>query len=77
MPVADAAATAFPRWDVDERRAKLLLNGVRLDMPGRRDGGAGGGAVGSGPVAAFGPDGRFLALVEEQGGKAKSLAVFG
>ncbi|MFC8077934.1 tRNA pseudouridine(55) synthase TruB [Streptomyces sp. NPDC057307] len=71
MPVADAAATAFPRWDVDEKRAKLLLNGVRLDMPARRD-----GAV-AGPVAAFGPDGRFLALVEEQGGKAKSLAVFG
>ncbi|MFE4610300.1 tRNA pseudouridine(55) synthase TruB [Streptomyces niveus] len=75
MPVADAAA-AFPRWEVDEKRAKLLLNGVRLDMPTRRDG-AGNGAAGSGPVAAFGPDGRFLALVEEQGGKAKSLAVFG
>ncbi|WP_329036259.1 tRNA pseudouridine(55) synthase TruB [Streptomyces sp. NBC_01725] len=72
MPVADAAATAFARWDVDEKRAKLLLNGVRLDMPVRRD-----GAARSGPVAAFGPDGRFLALVEEQGGKAKSLAVFG
>lgn len=76
MPVADAAATAFPRWDVDEKRARLLLNGVRLDMPARPDG-AGDGAAGSGPVAAFGPDGRFLALVEDQGGKAKSLAVFG
>lgn len=71
MPVADAASAAFPRWDVDEKRAKLLLNGVRLDMPARREGG------GPGPVAAFGPDGRFLALVEEQGGRAKSLAVFG
>ena len=29
------------------------------------------------PVAAFGPEGRFLALVEEHKGKAKSLAVFG
>ncbi|MCM2411351.1 MULTISPECIES: tRNA pseudouridine(55) synthase TruB [unclassified Streptomyces] len=67
MPMADAAASAFPRWDVDERRAKLLLNGVRLDMP----------AYPPGPVAVFDPDGRFLVLVEEQKGKAKSLAVFG
>jgi tRNA pseudouridine55 synthase len=67
MPIAEAAAAAFPRWDVDEKRAELLLNGVRLDMP----------AYASGPVAAFGPEGRFLALVEEQNGKAKSLAVFG
>lgn len=37
MPVADAAAAAFARWDVDERRGKLLLNGVRLDMPAVRD----------------------------------------
>ncbi|CAM5689244.1 Translation initiation factor IF-2 [Streptomyces microflavus] len=48
MPVADAAASAFPRWDVDEKRAKLLLNGVRLDMP----------AYPQGPVAVFGPTGR-------------------
>ncbi|MFD0373534.1 tRNA pseudouridine(55) synthase TruB [Streptomyces sp. NPDC059071] len=67
MPVAEAAAAAFPRWDVDERRARLLLNGVRLEMP----------AYPAGPVAVFGPDGRLLALVEEQRGKAKSLAVFG
>ncbi|WP_406274435.1 tRNA pseudouridine(55) synthase TruB [Streptomyces sp. NBC_00191] len=67
MPIADAAAAAFARWDVDEKRAKLLINGVRLDMP----------AYDSAPVAVFGPDGRFLALVEEQKGKAKSLAVFG
>ncbi|HET6354891.1 tRNA pseudouridine(55) synthase TruB [Streptomyces sp.] len=67
MPIADAAAAAFARWDVDDKRAKLLVNGVRLDMP----------AYDTAPVAVFGPDGRFLALVEEQKGKAKSLAVFG
>ncbi|MER7695630.1 MULTISPECIES: tRNA pseudouridine(55) synthase TruB [unclassified Streptomyces] len=66
MPVAEAADSAFPRWDVDEKRAKLLLNGVRLDMP----------AHARGPVAVFGPDGAFLVLVEEDKGKAKSLAVF-
>ncbi|MFG2311124.1 tRNA pseudouridine(55) synthase TruB [Streptomyces sp. NPDC048566] len=69
MPVADAAGAAFPRWDVEERRARLLLNGVRLEMPEEY--------AGRGAVAVFGPEGRFLALVEEQKGKAKSLAVFG
>jgi tRNA pseudouridine55 synthase len=67
MPIAEAAAAAFPRWDVSEKNAKLLTNGVRVDMP----------AYDTSPVAAFGPDGRFLALVEEHKGKVKSLAVFG
>ncbi|WP_156726843.1 tRNA pseudouridine(55) synthase TruB [Streptomyces apocyni] len=68
MPVAEAAEAAFPRWDVDEKRGRLLLNGVRIELPEE---------YGSGrAVAVFGPDGRFLALVEGQRGKAKSLAVF-
>lgn len=68
MPVADAATAAFRRWDIDARRARLLGNGVRLEMPEEYAGG--------GPVAVFDPEGRFLALVEEERGKAKSLAVF-
>ncbi|MFJ4811350.1 tRNA pseudouridine(55) synthase TruB [Streptomyces longwoodensis] len=67
MPVAEAAAAAFTRWDVDAQRARLLTNGVRLEMPEEY--------AGAGPVAVFDPEGRFLALVEEQKGKAKSLAV--
>ncbi|MFD3518752.1 tRNA pseudouridine(55) synthase TruB [Streptomyces sp. NPDC058657] len=67
MPIADAAAAAFPRWDVDEKRAALIMNGVRIDMPAHE----------RSPVAVYGPDGTFLALVEDQRGKAKSLAVFG
>ncbi|MEU5595996.1 tRNA pseudouridine(55) synthase TruB [Streptomyces sp. NPDC020298] len=69
MPVAEAATAAFQRWNVDARRARLLLNGVRLEMPEEY--------AGAGPVAVFDPEGRFLALVEEHKGKAKSLAVFG
>ena len=69
MPVAEAAAAAFPRWDVDDKRARLLLNGVRLDMPEEY--------TARGATAVFDPTGRFLALVESHKGKAKSLAVFG
>ncbi|EME97135.1 tRNA pseudouridine(55) synthase TruB [Streptomyces mobaraensis NBRC 13819 = DSM 40847] len=68
MPVADAVSAAFTRWDVTEEQAKLLGNGVRVRMPLFET---------AGPVAVFGPDGTFLALVENQGGRAKSLAVFG
>ena len=32
-PLGEAAAAAFPRWDVDERRAGLLANGARIAMP--------------------------------------------
>ncbi|MEN3585806.1 tRNA pseudouridine(55) synthase TruB [Streptomyces sp. ZYX-F-203] len=68
MPVADAAAAAFPRWDLDARRARLLANGVRLEMPEAY--------AGAGPVAVFDTAGGLLALVEEHHGKARSLAVF-
>ncbi|MGK5631520.1 tRNA pseudouridine(55) synthase TruB [Streptomyces sp. URMC 123] len=67
LPIAEAAAAAFPRWDVDEKQARLLSNGVRLAAPGLGV---------TGPIAVFDPDGRFLALVEESEGKAKSVAVF-
>lgn len=66
MPIGEAAARAFPRWDVPERQAELLTNGVQLTMP----------ELPAGPVAVFGPEERFLALVEDRKGKAKSLAVF-
>ncbi|MET8686196.1 tRNA pseudouridine(55) synthase TruB [Streptomyces sp. NPDC004732] len=68
MPVAEAAGRAFPRWDVDEKRGRLLLNGVRIDMPDEY--------AGVGAVAVFDAEGRFLVLAEESRGKAKSLAVF-
>ncbi|CAM5546573.1 MULTISPECIES: tRNA pseudouridine(55) synthase TruB [Streptomyces] len=76
MPIAEAAAAAFPRWDVDDHQARLLGNGVRIDMPSGEGAPGPSPGSGSGPVAVFGPEGRFLALVEESKGKAKSLAVF-
>ncbi|MFF4104800.1 tRNA pseudouridine(55) synthase TruB [Streptomyces sp. NPDC001903] len=68
MPIGEAAAAAFPRWDLDARRASLLANGVRIDMPDAYPAGR--------TVAVYGPEGVLLGLVESKGGKAKSLAVF-
>lgn len=66
MPIAEAAGRAFPRWDVPERQARLVTNGVQLPMP----------ELPPGPIAVFGPQDRLVALVEDRRGKAKSLAVF-
>ncbi|WP_225843397.1 tRNA pseudouridine(55) synthase TruB [Streptomyces albus] len=68
LPLGEAAAAAFERWDVDEEDARRIGNGVQLRMPA--------GRKGDGPVAVFGPGDRFVALVAESGGRAKSLAVF-
>jgi tRNA pseudouridine55 synthase len=66
LPLDKAAAAAFPRWDVDAHQARLLGNGVRITAP----------ELPGGPNAAFGPDGRLLALVEEKGGQARIVAGF-
>ncbi|HEX6468894.1 MAG TPA: tRNA pseudouridine(55) synthase TruB [Streptosporangiaceae bacterium] len=66
LPLADAVAAAFPRRDVSADDARRIAHGVRLPSIG----------LGPGPVGVFGPDGTLLALVEEHGPVAKSLAVF-
>lgn len=66
LPIGRAAAEAFPRWDVSAEQAKRLINGVRQKAPG----------LGAGPIAVFGPEDRFIALVEERRGETKILAGF-
>jgi tRNA pseudouridine55 synthase len=66
LPLADAAAAAFPRHDVDKETARKLRHGVPIPRTG----------LGEEPVAVFGPDGTFLALVQDRGPRAKPLAVF-
>ncbi len=66
LSLAAAAAVAFPRYDVDGEQAKAIAHGGFLPSPG----------LGEGPIGVFGPDGAFLALVEERGDRAKPLAVF-
>ncbi|HEX6232181.1 MAG TPA: tRNA pseudouridine(55) synthase TruB [Jiangellaceae bacterium] len=67
ISLADAAAAAFPRVDVDERTAAQVAHGVPLPPTGHGPGR---------PVAVFGPDGQLLSLVEDRGARAKHLAVF-
>ncbi|MBG0815867.1 tRNA pseudouridine(55) synthase TruB [Planomonospora sp. ID82291] len=66
LPMADAVAAAFPRRDVTAEEARTVAHGGRLPAAG----------LGPGPVGVFGPDGALVALVEEHGKVATSLAVF-
>jgi tRNA pseudouridine55 synthase len=65
-PIAAAARAAFPVLDLDEQDASDVRYGRRLDLP----------LPSPGPVALFAPDGTFLALYEEAGGRARPVAVF-
>ncbi len=65
VPLGDAAAAAFPSRSLTEPEARSLSHGARLPAAG----------LGPGPVAAFGPDGTLVALVTEEDGTARSLAV--
>jgi tRNA pseudouridine55 synthase len=66
LPMGEAVAAVFPRRDVSADDARKVAHGGRLPAAG----------LGPGPVGVFAPDGTLLALVEEQGGLAKPLAVF-
>jgi tRNA pseudouridine55 synthase len=51
---------------VDTDQARVLAHGGSLPATG----------AGDGPVAVFGPDGTFLALVQDRGESTRALAVF-
>ncbi|MET7300877.1 tRNA pseudouridine(55) synthase TruB [Embleya sp. NPDC005575] len=65
LPIAEAATAAFPRREVTEDQARAVSHGGRLPADDSE-----------GPVGVFGPDGTFLALVENREGVARPLAVF-
>lgn len=67
IPLGEAVAAAFPRRDVSADQARRISHGGWLR----------GAGYGPGPVGVFGPDGSFLALMEERGDTARPLAVFG
>jgi tRNA pseudouridine55 synthase len=66
LPLAQAAAAAFPRRDLTEDEARRLAHGGRLDPTGSKDA----------PIAAFAPDGTLIALVTDESGQARPLVVF-
>ena len=67
IPLARAAADAFPSRQLTSDEARRLAHGGRLP---------GGGGGGPGPEAAFAPDGTLIALVEEKDGQARPRVVF-
>ena len=70
-PLAEAARVAFRPVQLTEDQARAVAHGVRvaigeLDWPQEAPG----------PVAAFAPDGSLVALLTEEAGQARPLAVF-
>ncbi|WP_193509855.1 tRNA pseudouridine(55) synthase TruB [Cryobacterium sp. BB736] len=63
---AEVATTLFPSERLDADQARDLANGKRITVAGG-DGG---------PIAALGPDGRLIGLVEVSGGRARALVNF-
>ena len=72
VPLAQAAAEAFPSVSLAAKEAWLASHGVRLDAAG----GIPAGSFPPGPVAAFGPEGDLIALLAGADGEIRPLAVF-
>jgi tRNA pseudouridine55 synthase len=65
LPLARAAAAVFPVRAVTAEEAVTLRYGQRLPASD----------LGDGPIAAIGPDGDLVALLEDRGGQARSVLV--
>jgi tRNA pseudouridine55 synthase len=70
-PLGQAAAAAFPSVRLTGEQARLVSHGVRLPAAG-----FGPEPASERPVAAFDQDGSLIALLVEQEGEMRSLAVF-
>ena len=67
LPLAQAAAAAFPSRTLTADEARRLAHGGRLAVAQ---------APVAGPAAAYAPDGTLIALVTEEAGQARPLVVF-
>jgi tRNA pseudouridine55 synthase len=88
IPLAQAAAAAFPSMLLSADQARLMSHGVRLRAPVPGAGipvvsdleaevaASGDADVPGQPIAAFGPDGELVALVAEREAELQPLAVF-
>jgi tRNA pseudouridine55 synthase len=71
LPLAQAAAAAFPGRTLTADEAHRLAHGGRLAATA-----AAAGPTTAGPSAAYAPDGTLIALVTEESGQARPLVVF-
>jgi len=78
MPLAQAAAAAFPRRDLSADEARRLAHGGRLApaAAGKAAAAEAAAATQEHPTAAFAPDGSLVALLTEHSGQARPLVVF-
>ena len=81
VPLAEAAAAAFPRRDLSADEARRLAHGGRLAAHAppagpAADEPAADQSAADQPVAAFAPDGSLVALLATHDGQARPLAVF-
>ncbi len=67
LAMSAVVASCFPVWHVTHEQARAVGSGLRIDYDGP--------AVQE-PVAVVGPDGRFVAMAADEGGRARYLAVF-
>jgi tRNA pseudouridine55 synthase len=74
-PLAEAAAAAFPRLDLTADDTSRLAHGVRIPVPASVVPASGAPGQRT-PIAAFAPDGTLIALVTEESGQLRTLAVF-
>jgi tRNA pseudouridine55 synthase len=87
-PLPEAAAAAFPRLDLTADEARRLSQGIRIPAPPHAPATPATPAplvtppppvttpTPQTPIAAFAPDGTLVALVTEESGRLRSLAVF-
>jgi tRNA pseudouridine55 synthase len=77
MPLAQAAAAAFPRRDLSADEARRLAHGGRLAAEAAPAAEAAQTTSATQrPTAAYAPDGTLIALLTEQNGQARPLVVF-
>jgi tRNA pseudouridine55 synthase len=79
IPLAEAAAAAFPRRDLTADEARRLAHGARLAATATTTPTATATAAAETtghPTAAYAPDGTLIALLTEQDGQARPLVVF-
>jgi tRNA pseudouridine55 synthase len=76
LPLADAAAAAFPRRDLTADEARRLAHGGRLAAAAASGPADGPAPSAEHPTAAYAPDGTLIALLTEDSGQARPLVVF-